>query len=237
MAAAHPLTFAGHDWLVPAAPALFWPRHRALIVADLHLEKASSYAAGGQFLPPYDSAATLDALGPLARALGAAAIWCLGDSFHDPAANGRMPAAAAAALRRLTSAHAVTFVAGNHDGLSGDCWGGAVADELVVDDVVLRHAADPADPRPEISGHYHPKLRLRGGGGARRCFAVSASRMILPAFGSMAGGMDVGDAVIAAQMRGPYRALVPTPDNLLWFPPGGDDAKISQRRGTMRHIG
>src|SRR3546814_6521948 len=63
--------------------ALFWPRHGALIVADLHLEKASWYAALGQPLPPYDSHDTLDRLAALADQTGARAIWCLGDSFHD----------------------------------------------------------------------------------------------------------------------------------------------------------
>ena len=43
--------------------ALYWPEERALIVADLHLEKGSSYAARGVLLPPYDTAATLARLG------------------------------------------------------------------------------------------------------------------------------------------------------------------------------
>ncbi len=42
--------------------ALWLPAERALLVADLHLEKGSAYAARGVFLPPYDSRATLAAL-------------------------------------------------------------------------------------------------------------------------------------------------------------------------------
>ncbi len=78
-----PLSFGGHDFHALPEGALFWPAHGALLVADLHLEKASWLAGGGQFLPPYDSIATLTALQALAVRTGARAVWCLGDSFHD----------------------------------------------------------------------------------------------------------------------------------------------------------
>lgn len=213
------LCFAGQDFHLLPDDALFWPDQRALIVADLHLEKASSYAPGGQLLPPYDSQAAVTRLSRLADQLDARSIWCLGDSFHDRAAHSRMPSAAAAALRELTARRAVTFVAGNHDGLSGDCWGGRVADELQVGAICLRHASDMADPRPEISGHFHPKLRIRQAGTlvTRRCFAISSTRIILPAFGALAGGMDVGDPAIGACMAGPYTAYVATRNALLGF--------------------
>ena len=47
------------------AGALYWPEQGLLAVADLHLEKGSSFAARGQLLPPYDTAATLARLGRL----------------------------------------------------------------------------------------------------------------------------------------------------------------------------
>jgi hypothetical protein len=78
-----PLSFAGHDFLALPEAALFWPAHGALLVADLHFEKASWYARFGQFLPPHDSAATLDMIEALVARTGARAIWSLGDSFHD----------------------------------------------------------------------------------------------------------------------------------------------------------
>jgi uncharacterized protein len=54
-----PFSFAGRDFLALGSGALFWPARGALLVADLHFEKASWYARGGQMLPPYDSLATL----------------------------------------------------------------------------------------------------------------------------------------------------------------------------------
>src|SRR3546814_18022621 len=80
------LSFAGQSFVPLAERALYWPRHRALIVADLHLEKASFYAAAGQPLPPYDSHATLDRLVRPAADMGAQAGWCLGDRFPGPEA-------------------------------------------------------------------------------------------------------------------------------------------------------
>ena len=62
-----PLSFAGEEWLLTEGRALYWPRERALLVADLHLEKASWYAGGGQLLPPYDSRETLERSNDYAR--------------------------------------------------------------------------------------------------------------------------------------------------------------------------
>lgn len=220
MAAGPFLDFAGHRFVALADRALFWPRHSALIVADLHLEKASWYAAQGQPLPPYDSHATLDRLARLVTETGADLLWCLGDSFHDRDAASRIAPDVAERLRALAAATKLVWVAGNHDGLSGGAWGGEVADELVIDGVVLRHQCVKGEARPEISGHFHPKLRLavRGRPVARACFAGDERRLILPAFGSLTGGLDVESAEIAENFSGDYRALLVARGRLLRFP-------------------
>jgi hypothetical protein len=211
------LDFAGHQFVPLAERALFWPRHGALIVADLHLEKASWYAAHGQPLPPYDSHDTLDRLARLATATGAQAIWCLGDSFHDRDAADRIAPAVAERLLGQARAVRLTWIAGNHDGLSGGAWGGEVADEIEVDGIIFRHQCDARETRPEISGHFHPKLRLnlRGRAVSRPCFAGDRQRLILPAFGSLTGGLDVGGAAIAANFAGDYRAMLVADGKLL----------------------
>ena len=63
--------------------ALYWPEHRLLAVADLHLEKGSSFAARGQMLPPYDTATTLARLSVLIADYSPRCVVSLGDSFHD----------------------------------------------------------------------------------------------------------------------------------------------------------
>ena len=108
-------SFAGYEVAAIGGGALWWPARRALIVADLHFEKGSWFARHGQFLPPYDSLATLADLGALVSAWQPRELWCLGDSFHDAQGCARLPAAAQATLRALTGAMRWTWVTGNHD--------------------------------------------------------------------------------------------------------------------------
>lgn len=221
-------SFAGEALVALDAAALFWPRRRALLLADLHFEKASCYARGGQMLPPYDSEATLDAIEALAKRLEPAEIWCLGDSFHDDGGAGRLPAGVRARIGALTAALRWTWISGNHDAALGErgeagAPGGIVRTEAVVDGIWLRHEAAPGDPRPEISGHFHPRLRVKARGRqvSRRCFVLGKNKIILPAFGTLTGGLDVAHPAIRAAIGGAGEALVPAGGRLLRFPIGG----------------
>ncbi len=214
-------SFAGQDFAALGAGALWWPARRALIVADMHLEKGSWFAKSGQMLPPYDSLATLADLTALVAASAPAELWCLGDSFHDAAGCARLPVEAQNMLRALTGALDWVWVTGNHDaGGVIDLCGGRIVDEALVDGIVLRHEADRHDSRPEMSGHFHPKLRvtLRGRNVARRCFVASATKLILPAFGSLTGGLVAGHPEIVRAVGLDARALVPVADRMLSFP-------------------
>ena len=215
-----PFSFAGETFVAGPEGALFWPAQQALLVADLHLEKASWFARLGQFLPPYDSHATLSALAREVDRSGAKRLYCLGDSFHDRFGCDRLPAAARELLVRMTAAVDWVWVVGNHDpGFSDHC-GGRLADELEVAGIVLRHEAVRDDPRPEMSGHFHPKLRLQlqGRRVSRRCFVVSPTKLILPAFGSLTGGLDATHPAILDNVGSDAAALVPVSDRLLRFP-------------------
>ena len=215
--------FANHNFVAAGEAALFWPMYSALLVADLHLEKASSYAANGQMLPPYDSRATLSELAGLVSRFDVQAVWCLGDNFHDDAGESRLEAAAADLLRSLTAGLDWRWIVGNHDPGIGANWGGAVFNEMVVDGIVLRHEAEPSDSQPEMSGHFHPKLRqhLRGRMVSRRCFVRSKTKLILPAFGALTGGLDADHDVIKKACGGQrLEALVPAAGRVLEFPLG-----------------
>lgn len=213
-------SFCGVEMVALRHGALFIPARRALMVADLHLEKASWYAAGGQMLPPYDSIATLSDLARIAGQVAAAEIWCLGDSFHDNAGCDRLSAEAEAILRDMTTRIRWTWITGNHDAALTDRAGGEARSEAELDGLILRHEAHPHDPRPELSGHFHPKLRVsvRGRLVARRCFVTSPSKLILPAFGALTGGLDAAHPEILRAVGAPAQALVPVADRLLRFP-------------------
>src|ERR1700712_1512428 len=105
-------SFCGVELAAMGPGALYWPARQALLVADLHFEKASWYARGGQMLPPYDSIATLTELQAVVTATQAREIWCLGDSFHDKAGCERLPEQAQAMLRALTSTTDWTWISG-----------------------------------------------------------------------------------------------------------------------------
>ena len=213
-------SFSGHDLMALPQGALYWPARRALLVADLHFEKASWFARLGQMLPPYDSLATLNDLTALAVATRAEEIWCLGDSFHDRHGCDRLPARAREMLTALTASTRWTWITGNHDPVMTDHCGGAIVDEAEVDGLLLRHQADPAETRPELSGHFHPKLRLthRGRRVSRRCFVATDRKLILPAFGALTGGLDASHPEIVRAVGREAEALVPVADRLLRFP-------------------
>ncbi|ODP35982.1 ligase-associated DNA damage response endonuclease PdeM [Sphingomonas turrisvirgatae] len=215
-----PFSFAGHDLFALSEGALFWPERRALIVADLHFEKASWFAKGGQMLPPYDTLETLAAVAALVRRTAAAELWCLGDSFHDSAGCERLQPDARAALISLTAAVRWVWITGNHDAHLVDHCGGEIVEEALVDGLLLRHEAERDEVRPELSGHFHPKLRvkLRGRPVSRRCFVASSTKLILPAFGALTGGLDVTHPGIVRAVGRGAEALVPVSDRLLRFP-------------------
>lgn len=208
-----PFSFAGEEWLLGADRALYRPRDAALLLADLHLEKASFFARHGQMLPPYDSRATLEHVALAIRRTGARRVFCLGDSFHDDHGPQRLEPHAAGMLAALTRAVDWVWITGNHDSRAEAAAGGALVDEIEVGGVVLRHRARRGEIRPELSGHYHPRLHLSVHGRriVRPCLVASAGesggqRMILPAFGSLTGGMDAADPAILAAMQ-PAQAI------------------------------
>lgn len=201
-----PFSFAGEELVLAGARALYWPRERALLVADLHLEKASFYARFGQLLPPYDSRETLAQLADAIRQTGARRVLCLGDNFHDAEGAARLEPHAAGMLEALSRATDWIWITGNHD--QGRVPFGESVEELDLAGLILRHEARPGDPRPELSGHFHPRLRVsaRGRMVARPCTVRSERKLILPAFGALTGGMDAADPAIIAALQ-PARAV------------------------------
>jgi DNA ligase-associated metallophosphoesterase len=204
------LRLNGVDLVADLSGALWWPERATLVVADLHLEKGSAFAAqGGALLPPYDTDATLTRLEEVVARLAPARVIALGDSFHDRAAVARVPAASAARLAALVGATAWIWVAGNHDPRPEGPWGGAVRADVTLGALAFRHAAEP-DGRGEVSGHFHPKatLHVRGRRLSTRCFVTDGRRLVLPAFGAYAGGLDVFAPPLRALFRDGFEAFL-----------------------------
>ena len=188
-------TIAGRDVIADPAGALWLAESRTLVVADLHLEKASAFARRGMFLPPYDTTATLLSLAALVLRRNPRRIVSLGDSFHDSKGHGRLMDADRARLASLQRGRDWIWISGNHDpDLPADSGGDVVA-ELRQDGLVFRHEPMAGVAEGEVAGHLHPAAKVRGRQGSvrRRAFATDGTRMVLPAFGVLAGGLNVLD--------------------------------------------
>ncbi|HEV2675460.1 MAG TPA: ligase-associated DNA damage response endonuclease PdeM [Aliidongia sp.] len=217
------LSLAGTTLFADPSGALWWPDERTLIVADLHFEKGAAFARRGALLPPYDTRATLAALGALIGRMAPARVVALGDSFHDRHGADHLCHDDAVHLRALVERQDWVWVAGNHDPAPGPALGGrAVADVLTLGPLTLRHEAVRHAAAGELSGHFHPKagISIHGRRLTCRCFVADETRVILPAFGAYTGGLDVRDPAIsdlfptgfAAYLAGKTRlTMVPFP--------------------------
>jgi len=190
--------------------ALWWEGERLLAVADLHLEKGSSFARRGLMLPPYDTVETLSRLTALIRRYDPATVVALGDSFHDGGGAGRLSSHDGAMLAELQRGRTWIWIAGNHDpkapaGLAGEC-----LDTLRLGSVLFRHEPSAAPVEGEIAGHLHPAACVAGRGKwvRRPCFVGDGTRLVLPAFGAYAGGLNVLDRAFAGLFARHFRAFV-----------------------------
>ena len=196
----HPtLMLAGETLVLDLCGGLWLPEHRTLIVSDLHLEKGSSYAArSGQFLPPYDTRETLACLHEAVARHEPARVVALGDSFHDARGPERMEPGDRALVAALQEGRDWVWIAGNHDAAVNEGVGGRYADALTLGGLVLRHEPSPEPVPGEIAGHLHPcgKVAMRGRAVRHRCFVTDGTRLVMPAFGAYAGGLNVRDKAI-----------------------------------------
>ncbi len=181
----------GVDAWANASGALYLPSEQALVVADLHFEKGSAFAARGQLLPPYDTAATLAKLAAAIAHHAPRLVIALGDSFHDRRAGERMSAVDQQALGALMSGRNWVWIAGNHDP-EVPAGFGDVQNNLLLSGLVFRHEPVKGLAPGEIAGHLHPAARVvsRSGSVRRRCFVTDGQRCVLPAFGAFAGGLN-----------------------------------------------
>jgi DNA ligase-associated metallophosphoesterase len=190
--------------------ALWWADERLLVVADLHLEKGSSFARRGQMLPPYDTPETLIRLARLVARFDPRILVALGDSFHDDGGAARMSPRDRTTLAALQAGREWIWVAGNHDPAPHHLFGSPVA-TFALGPLLFRHQPAPDAARGEIAGHLHPSARVLGRGRSvrRRCFVGNGHRLVLPAFGAYAGGLNVLDRAFAGLFAAPtFRAFM-----------------------------
>ena len=186
---------SGRAAILDLTGALYLPDEDALLVADLHFEKGSSFARRGMMLPPYDTRETLAALREAVFRFDPRMVVALGDSFHDVGGPDRLGEEERAVLGQVQNGRDWVWITGNHDHALPASIGGRVAGELALGALTLRH--EPlAGAESEVAGHLHPvgKVVMRGRATRRRCFLTDGSRCVMPALGAYAGGLNACDA-------------------------------------------
>lgn len=209
--------FLGETLTALPSGALYWRKPGLLVISDLHLGKSERIARrGGALLPPYETKDTLDRLSADVNRLQPASVLCLGDSFDDLAAGQSLQADDVDHIRRLQAGRRWMWLEGNHDPGPLDLGGEHLA-EWVSGPLTFRHIATAERAAGEISGHYHPKAKVRAT--SRPCFMCDGARLILPAYGRYTGGLDWTTPTLralfaekaVAYLTGPRVVTVPVP--------------------------
>lgn len=185
------LKFAGHTFEPLLSGALFWRAESMLLVADLHFEKFSSFAKRGLMLPPYDTSLTLKRLERDLEQTNAERVVSLGDSFHRDEGTTTLLDADRLRLMALLGKSHWTWISGNHDP-SPHALGGVCVTHVEHRGLTLTHQPKRGG-LGVIAGHLHPAATVwsNGSGTRRRCFVHDSKTMLLPAYGSGAGSMNI----------------------------------------------
>ncbi|TCL75531.1 putative phosphoesterase [Rhizobium sp. BK251] len=173
--------------------ALYLQDAGILVVSDLHLEKGAAFARRGMMLPPYDTLATLSLLAALVSRYDPRLVISLGDNFHDRVGSEHLPEAFRTAICEMARGREWIWINGNHDPDGTVDLPGTCADEIHYAGLTFRHEPRNGLQKGEIAGHLHPSatVRRREKSVRRPCFATDGSRLLMPAFGVMTGGLDL----------------------------------------------
>ena len=200
----------GEQLVLDVSGAVYWPSQSTLVFADLHFEKGSFFAKEGSLLPPYDTRTTLARMADVVSRRTPRQVIALGDSFHDRDAASRLGSLERQQLNALTARADWIWIRGNHDPALPNWLEGIVVEEFARRGLLFRHEPSLVNGRGEVAGHLHPCTTVAGRGRAlrRRCFISDGRRIVLPAFGAYAGGLDISDQAITSLFMATARAYV-----------------------------
>lgn len=187
------IKIVGEELFLMPDRALWWPSRRQLIIADLHLGKATHFNRNGSVLPNTPAIRDLQKLHLLCELLEAESLLVLGDLFHSEYNNEFE-------LLKIFKSNfpdlRLEVVKGNHDILSAADYysAGLILHEQFLEDGPFVFVHDPLEVKHEtkylIGGHVHPGVLIHGK--ARQhlklpCFFFGVRYAVLPAFGSLTG--------------------------------------------------
>lgn len=191
----HSLIIKKHEFLVLADKALYWPKYKALLIADAHFGKAAAYRALGQPVPQGTTKDNLRRLTALINQYPTEQLIFLGDFLHAPKSHAPATLAAIKDWRMQNKDVQCILIRGNHDMNAGDPPPDlnmeVVTEPYLIDDFALQHIPKPHITHHVIAGHIHPTYRLLGRGRQSLilpCFHHESALTLLPSFGDFTGG-------------------------------------------------
>ena len=210
------LSLAGEPVELLGARALYRPRRRMLLIADLHLGKADVFRRAGIALPAGGTGHDLERLNALLARHPIEALWILGDLLHGPAPRATWYRHWCA-WRERHPALQVVALRGNHDrALNSRALGiEAVGEQLEDGPFLLRHEPMPHPELHVLCGHLHPQVRLPGMTRRWPAFWLRKRLTVLPAFSHFTAGLTPalhpGEQMVAC-VEETVIALPPAPE-------------------------
>ena len=213
------LIFHGNPLYLDGRGCIYWPQKKSLIISDLHLGKARAFDQHGFNLPDYEADETLAKLQTLLAEYQPTRLILLGDSFHTTSSWDELSIKQKNKLSSITQAiPECIWILGNHDPNIPRSLVGLRKQQLSYENIILTHDY-LVEQRPQIIGHFHPKTKVSLGRKTIRCscFIQTKNTLILPAFGSFTGGLDIesSDFKNMFQPQETYLCF----KNKIWFNP------------------
>jgi uncharacterized protein len=181
-----------------ASGAMHLPAHQALLIADAHIGKASSFRQLGVPVPSGTTQETLAAITQDLAATQAQHLIFLGDFLHSRHAHAAATQDVLKAWREQHAQLAMTLIRGNHDDRAGDPPPAlrfmVVNEPFLLGSLALCHHPQAVAQHYALAGHWHPCITLHGKAKERLrlpCFWMGDEAQhpigILPAYGSFTG--------------------------------------------------
>ena len=182
----------GEKLILLPQKAIFWEKHAALLIADLHLGKIAHFRKHGIALPPQSEDKNWQTLSRLIRKWKPEKLIILGDLFHSKY-NDQWEN-----FVDMTDRYSDVewiLVKGNHDVLRDRHYQRSNLKiypyALKMPPFLLTHEPDEVfEDLYTLCGHIHPGIRMRGQGRQTLrlpCFFMGSKIGILPAFGVFTG--------------------------------------------------
>lgn len=195
------IVFCGQSLILDAQGCLYYPEEKTLVFSDLHFEKGSYLVSQGNPLPLYDTLDTLLRVERCIQKYTPETVISLGDSLHDLHALERMHPHDQKFIEKMcSSVQNWHWIIGNHDKHVETL---PLFNQFKLSHYVkfqhfqFLHDYENSDV-PQIIGHFHPKASINIGGQVIRgkCFLATQNLIVMPAFGTYTGGLDIHSEAI-----------------------------------------